>query len=286
MSRCLHLPLPPPLLLLKSSSHRSASRSRSPHNRGEQCESGTSRINHFLWGCWVLFLKSFVLFACLYSFLLFYKVKMKKGKDFLKLNEEEYESWSTLPVLSSLSLYEIPYTFLLYTYYFGSFFQIKPLYTPAQTPEWFIEYLIYILYYAAALGIMTVIWTLIGVIAASLKQLCTAPPTRNACFRFFSKLAWFTRLIGKLTKWFVITTTSVAMFCACVLPFTNALSQSTQHALPYPSVLQHSFAHLSSFHLTNSYGLFRSMTGMGPDQQVTATGSGEKWGVYDDSTPA
>jgi len=228
--------------------------------------------------------------ALMWSFTFFYRI------DFIRVRPSRRSSpnvsftkWDALPDLHSLTIREWPYAALIYIYYFCDIHKVKvsPNYSAKDVQRWMDEYLTYIVAWAAILAATIVIMTFTAIIRHAYRKykrdtLLYSHQHNRRCIclrRFFVRLVWLSRVLGSFLKFSVLCLICCLVFASSIPPFMQPLSRSALLSLP-PLVrhrLHAAYQHLQPFHVTNSYGLFRQMTGVGPMKYVEEEEDVDVW---------
>ncbi len=179
--------------------------------------------------------------------------------------EEFHRGWSAAPPLSPLlrsSVKDLPYLLLRWIYPLGSLFSITPLFTPEDTEQLVENWLPWLIQGCVAIAALNAVWS----VGCVLARIVSAWRHRSRPF-----IALLMHSLSSLFHLSFLLPLCCALFLSSLVPFTHSLSPSLLHRLPFSTELIGIYQHVNlagSLHLSNSYGLFRQMTGVGPDQLI------------------
>lgn len=231
---------------------------------------GASSSFRCLWFLLSSFCKLAVLLGLAWAFQRMYNIKLASGAE---LRSGLQSAREAAAALLSLPLQQWPYGLLLVLYPLGSFVELSPTFTPAMMQRWVDQSLLGILAFAAASWTVTVLWSL-GCVLARFKRRWGAQgvmlqQNRTRLLPRWLHRSWLLGLLGRqLLQFALAAAIGSALFAVSTVPFVNSLSQPLVSSLPYSRVLTDLYTQTQPYHIVSSYGLFRRMTGVGPDLQV------------------
>ena len=224
----------------------------------------------FLWFVLCSLCKLSVLLGLVWAFQRMYNINVASGAELRSGLESAREAAGSL---WTLPLAQWPYGVVLVLYPLGSLVELSPSFTPKVMQRWVDQSLLGILAFAAASWGVTVLWSL-GCVLARFQRRWAAQgrmlqQARKRLLPRWVHRSWLLGLLGRQLLQFVLAAAlGSALFAVSTVPFVNSLSQPLMSSLPYSRALADLYMEIQPYHIVSSYGLFRRMTGVGPDLNV------------------
>jgi len=162
---------------------------------------------------------------------------------------------------------ELRFAVLQWLHPLGSLLSVRPLFTPDDMARWIDSHLPALLAYAAVLAAATAAWTALCLVRSAFSCWLN---NRRSSGSVMASVRLFVRAVLSFVHFVFLLVACSLLFFVSLVPFTHGLSPAVLHSLPRASELIELYrGSVSSFGpVTSSYGLFRSMTGVGPEQWV------------------
>jgi hypothetical protein len=172
-------------------------------------------------------------------------------------------SWAQLRELPSG---ELRFAVLQWLHPLGGLLSVRPLFTPEDMARWIDSHLPSLLAYAAVLAAATVAWTALCLVRSAFHSWLHSRRSSGV----MASVRLLVRAVLSFVHFAFLLVACGLLFFVSLVPFTHGLSPAVLHGLPRTQELIGLYrGSVSSFGpVANSYGLFRSMTGVGPEQWV------------------
>lgn len=232
-----------------------------------------SSLNRLLLSTVVLSLKFAALGVIVGVFMMFFSFELDSRIAYSTTTGViNFTGWDALPDLAQVDLRILPYALLQYVWYAFSDYRVRALYSVEQLQAALDKYLGAVLLFASLSGLLTVAWVALCELRAVARKYeqDTQRYRKTIVAKCGARLYWIAASVKRVVRFTFLVAVGTTLFTASFVPLTRSLSSAALHSLPRPlvSTAQQAYEIVQPFHCVNTYGLFRSMTGMGKSERV------------------